>query len=130
MSVAVERFTASLPADSRVLRDFRQQLSRWLEEAGVRDRSRHAILLAAHEAAANAIEHAAAPVTVVGRKEPDVILIEVTSVGRWGAHQQQSSDERGRGVAIMKSLLSDVEIRAEEERTTVCLRMNRAEGKS
>ena len=129
MSVAVERFTATLPADLRILRDFRQQLSTWLEEAGVRDRSWHAILLAAHEAAANAIEHAAAPVTVVGRLEADVILIEVTSVGRWGAHQQQGSDERGRGVALMKGLLSDVEILAEEERTTVRLRMVRARGK-
>jgi len=123
MSAAVELFSATLPADPRILRDFRQQLTTWLVGSGVRDRSRHAILLAAHEAAANAIEHAAAPVTVVGRREPDVILIEVTSVGRWGAHQQRSSDERGRGVALMKGLLSDVEILAEEERTTVRLRM-------
>jgi anti-sigma regulatory factor (Ser/Thr protein kinase) len=125
MSAAVELFTATLPTDPRILRDFRQQLSTWLEEAGVRDRSRHAILLAAHEAAANAIEHAAAPVTVVGRLKPDVILIEVTSAGRWAAHPQVRPDERGRGIALMRGLLSDVEILAEEERTIVRLRMIR-----
>ena len=105
--------------------EFRQQLSAWLEAAAVAERARNAILLAAHEAAANAIEHAAAPVTVVGRVEPDVILIEVTSAGRWRAHPHVMSDERGRGLALMKGLLSDVEILAEEERTIVRLRMIR-----
>ena len=127
MSAAVERFAATLPADPRALRDFRQQLATWLEEAGVRDRAQQEILLAAHEAAANAIEHAAAPLTVVGRAEPDVILIEVTSAGRWGAHKQEISDERGRGIALMRSLLSDVEILAEKERTIVRLRKIRSQ---
>jgi anti-sigma regulatory factor (Ser/Thr protein kinase) len=126
MSTAAELFTATLPADPGVLKDFRRRLTSWLEAAGVKE-ERDAILLAAHEAAANAIEHAAAPVTVVGRVEPDVILIEVTSAGRWAAHRQEPSDERGRGVALMRGLLSDVQILAEEERTIVRLRMIRSQ---
>ena len=84
MNAQAEVFTANLPADPGLLRDFRRQLAAWLDAASVTERARNAILLAAHEAAANAIEHAAAPVTVVGRVEPDVILIEVTSAGRSG----------------------------------------------
>jgi anti-sigma regulatory factor (Ser/Thr protein kinase) len=127
MSAQAQIFTADLPADSGLLRDLRQQLVAWLEAASVAGQTRDAIVLAAHEAAANAIEHAAAPVSVVGRVEPDVILIEVTSIGRWAAHPQVSSDERGRGLALMRGLLSDVEILAEEERTIVRLRMIRSE---
>lgn len=126
MNAQAEVFTANLPADPGLLRDFRRQLAAWLDAASVTERARNAILLAAHEAAANAIEHAAAPVTVVGRVEPDVILIEVTSAGRWAAHPRAISDERGRGIALMKGLLSDVEILAEKERTIVRLRMIRS----
>jgi anti-sigma regulatory factor (Ser/Thr protein kinase) len=126
MSAQAEVFTATLDADPGLLRQFRQQLIAWLEAAAVAERARNAILLAAHEAAANAIEHAAAPVTVVGRVEPDVILIEVTSAGRWRA-PPRVSDERGRGIALMKGLLSEVEILAEEERTIVRLRMIRSQ---
>ena len=127
MSAQAEVFTADLPPDPGLLRHFRERLGAWLDAAFVTERARAAILLAAHEAAANAIEHAAAPVTVVGRLEPDVILIEVTSAGRWAAHAQAISDERGRGIALMRGLLSDLEILAEEERTIVRLRMIRSE---
>ena len=78
MSAAAEHFTATVPADLGMLRDFRHRLTLWLEAAGVRE-ERDAILLAAHEAAANGIQNGAGPVTVVGRVEPDVILIEVTT---------------------------------------------------
>jgi anti-sigma regulatory factor (Ser/Thr protein kinase) len=125
---AAEVFTATLPADPGLLREFRQQLLAWLEAAAVAERARNAILLAAHEAAANAIEHAAAPVTVIGRVEADVILIEVTSAGRWRAPAQGIPDERGRGLALMRGLLSDVEILAEKERTIVRMRMIRGDG--
>ena len=43
------------------------------------EQTRDAILLAAHEAAANATEHGAAPLSVEARVEPDMILIEVKS---------------------------------------------------
>ena len=126
MSAAADLFTATVPADPGMLRDFRHRLTLWLEAAGVRE-ERDAILLAAHEAAANGIQNAAGPVTVVGRVEPDVILIEVTSAGRWGAQRQEHSDERGRGLPLMRSLLSEVEILAEESRTIVRLRMIRSQ---
>jgi anti-sigma regulatory factor (Ser/Thr protein kinase) len=126
VSAAAPVFAVTLPPDPGSLGDFRRRLTSWLETAGVSE-ERDAILLAAHEAAANAIEYAAVPVKVVGRAEPDVILIEVTSAGAWGAHQHEPSDERGRGIALMRGLLSEVEILAQEERTIVRLRMIRSQ---
>jgi anti-sigma regulatory factor (Ser/Thr protein kinase) len=127
MSAQAELFTANLPRDPGLLRNFRQRLAAWLEATSVDERTRDGILLAAHEAAANAIEHGAAPLSVVGRLEPDVILIEVISAGRWAAHPQVRSDERGRGLALMRGLVSNVEILLEEERTIVRLRMIRSQ---
>jgi anti-sigma regulatory factor (Ser/Thr protein kinase) len=120
----VEAFVVTLAPEPGLLQQFRHRLTRWLEKAGVSRQARDAILLAAHEAAANGIEHAASvgPVTVVGRVDPDAILIEVTSAGAWGAHLHEASDERGRGLILMKRLMSQVDIVAEAERTTVRLR--------
>jgi anti-sigma regulatory factor (Ser/Thr protein kinase) len=126
MSAAAEHFTATVPADLGMLRDFRHRLTLWLEAAGVRE-ERDAILLAAHEAAANGIQNGAGPVTVVGHVEQDVILIEVISAGRWAAQRQEHSDERGRGLPLMRSLLSEVEILPETNRTIVRLRMIRSQ---
>ena len=123
------RLCCHASAGPGLLREFRRRLTRWLEQAGVSDQARHAILLAAHEAAAHGIEHAARerPITVLGRVEQDAILIEVMSAGAWGAHPQPASDERGRGLILMKKLVSAVEIVAEAERTTVRLRWIRGE---
>ena len=130
MSARAEIFTANLPADPGLLRHFRQQLAAWLEATFVDERTRDAILLAAHEAAANGIEHGGAPLSVEGRAEPDVILIEVKSAGRWAAHPRVRSDERGRGLDLMRGLVSEVEILAEEERTIVRLRTIRSRAQS
>ena len=53
------------------------------------------------------VEHAACerPITVLGHVEHDAILIEVMSGGAWGAHLQLASEERGRGLVLMKKLL-------------------------
>jgi anti-sigma regulatory factor (Ser/Thr protein kinase) len=120
----VEAFAVTLAPEPALLQEFRHRLTRWLEKAAVSRQDRDAILLAAHEAAANGIEHAAreGPVTVLGRIEPDAILIEVMSAGRWGEQLQEASDERGRGLMLMRRLVSEVEIVAEAERTTVRLR--------
>ena len=127
MSAQAALFTANLPPDPGLLRYFRQRFAAWLEAMSVDPRTRDAILLATHEAAANAIEHGAAPLSVEARVEPDVILIEVRSAGRWATHPQVRSDERGRGLALMRGLVSNVEILANEERTIVRLRMIRSQ---
>ena len=122
----VEVFAAVLASKPGVLRGFRHRLRTWLEVAGVSARGCDAIVLAAHEAAANGVQHATIgePVTVRGRIEDGSVLIEVGSEGLWGARSDdRAPDERGRGLALMKSLMSSVEILTDEQRTTVRLRL-------
>ena len=57
----------------------------------------------------------------------DAISIEVMSGGAWGAHLQLASEERGRGLLLMKKPVSEVAIVAEAERATVRLRWIRGE---
>ena len=53
------------------------------------------------------VEHASCerPTTVLGHVEHDAISTEVMSGGAWGAHLQLASEERGRGLILMKKLL-------------------------
>lgn len=120
----MEVFAAVLASKPSLLRGFRHRLRTWLEVAGVSARGCDAIVLAVHEAAANGLQHAmiGEPVTVTGRIEDGSVLIEVGSEGRWGARgEERASDERGRGLALMKNLMSTVEILNDEKRTIVRL---------
>ena len=56
-------FQTTLPPDPSRLASLRAALRAWLEAAGVADPPRSELVLATHEAAANAIEHAASFVT-------------------------------------------------------------------
>ena len=53
----MEEFLFRLPPDLRVLGELRRELARWLKQIGVGDAALTDIVLATHEAAANAIEH-------------------------------------------------------------------------
>lgn len=81
------------------------------------------IILATHEAAANAIEHArmGTEVTVRGVRDESKVLIVVANHGGWRA--PRSLDEmRGRGLILMKQLMSDLEIQVKTRRTIVRMR--------
>jgi serine/threonine-protein kinase RsbW len=105
-----------------VLGDLRRALSAWLETSGVPEEARDSVVLATHEAAANAIEHAGSRngITVKGERNGRALIIVVTNEGEW---KRPSSDvARGRGLAVMASLMSELEIRTESRRTTVRMR--------
>jgi serine/threonine-protein kinase RsbW len=118
----VESFGASLRADLSALGDLRSSLSAWLESSGVPEEAQDSVVLATHEAVANAIEHAASAngVTVTGERNGRALVIVVTNEGEW---KRPSPDvARGRGLAVMASLMSELEIRTESRRTTVLMR--------
>lgn len=123
----MEPFEASLPPDLARLRGLRHELSAWLEEIGASDEQRAAVVLAIHEAAANAIEHANGKVTVRGARDSDRLLLVVSNTGRWSG-PKPNSIARGRGLKLMRALMSNVEIHVEPERTTVRMRLNVSEG--
>jgi two-component sensor histidine kinase len=77
------------------------------------------LVLAAHEAAANAIEHAAsrAPIEIRAKRAAPTVLVEVRNHGRWQAARVED-EERGRGLKLIGNLVSAVKIEADEQGTT------------
>jgi anti-sigma regulatory factor (Ser/Thr protein kinase) len=86
--------------------DFRD----WLAVTRAPASDQAAILLAVHEAAANAIEHSGSggPVAIGATLEDGSIVAEVSDTGSWKT--VGPSDERGRGLALIAGLVSQLEI--------------------
>ena len=85
------------------------------------------VILATHEAAANAIEHAelGSEVTVKGVQDEGSVLVIVTNNGVW--KRPRSSDEmRGRGLALMQALMSELEVQVRNRRTVLRMRKHLA----
>jgi len=123
----MELFEASLSLDLFQLRGLRRELAAWLARMRVADEVRDAIILATHEAAANAIEHArrGSEVTLRGVRDDDKVIIVVTNAGEW--KEPRASDEgRGRGLTMIKRLMSDLEIQVMSQRTVVRMRKDLA----
>ena len=130
-SPLVEPFEASFPRDLHRLRGLRRELRTWLERIDVHPAQRDAVVLAVHEAAANAIEHAGAKVTVRGARDQDRLIVVVSNDGRWSGSSPTDDLARGRGLTIMEGLMSNLEISRAAGRTTVRMRLdlgNRSNG--
>jgi anti-sigma regulatory factor (Ser/Thr protein kinase) len=81
------------------------------------------VILATHEATANAIEHAelGTEVTVRGVHDDEKLLMIVTNSGVW--KRPRSTDEtRGRGLALIRALMSEVEVHVRNRRTVLRMR--------
>lgn len=119
----MDPFEVSLSLDLSLLRMLQRQLTSWLEVAEVAGSARDSIVLATHEAAANAIEHAqlGSEVTVRGMRDHDELMVVVTNTGTW-KKSRHDDDVRGRGIALMKALMSEIDVRRESRRTTVTMR--------
>ena len=88
----------------------RDRLTSWLELTGTPLAIREGIMLATHEAAANAMKHGwpDSPVTVTAsQNEGGGFVVEVTSRGAW---KEPEPGHDGRGLAMMAELMSDVAI--------------------
>ena len=114
----------SLSLDLFLLRELRRELATWLARIHVVADVRDEIILATHEAVANAIEHArkgSEVVTIRAVRDADEIIIVVTNSGEW--RKPRSFEEmRGRGLALMKHLMSDLEIQVKSQCTVVKMR--------
>jgi anti-sigma regulatory factor (Ser/Thr protein kinase) len=119
----MEPFEASLPPDLSRLRGLRHDLAAWLDSIEVDAYRRDAVVLAVHEAAANGIEHANGRVTVRGSRDEDKLLLVVSNSGRWTGPRPGELN-RGRGLTLMRALLSRMEIGVEPDGTTVRMRMD------
>jgi serine/threonine-protein kinase RsbW len=103
------------------LASLRHALDAWLEVGGMGEPPRAAVVLATHEAVANAIQHAGAPSPVVVRGDADAdgVVIEVSDDGHWKLPADPPSEDRGRGLTLIRSLVSDAQIKTGDRGTTV-----------
>ena len=125
-----DRFERSLSADLVALSATRRALSGWLRERGVDEPLRSDLVLAASEALANAAEHGAGGrpeenVTLTAwvqaaPSDPDEVVLCIRDHGHWHA-AAAPSDERGRGLKIIRAMVDEVDVQSGNG-TTVVLR--------
>ena len=80
-------------------------------------------MLAAHEAAANAIEHSQQPYgpgQVNAWLIDGVLTVEVRDSGNWKA-DRPAPDDRGRGLTLVENLVDEVRIKKNPRGTTLRL---------
>ena len=112
-------FAATLVNGPTELRGLRHSLISWLQQMNASADVQDAVMLATHEAAANAMQHGEheRPVTVSANQEVDgSFSVEVTNHGGW---KEPEPGHHGGGLLMMKELMSDVGIRT---RTSVLMR--------
>jgi anti-sigma regulatory factor (Ser/Thr protein kinase) len=121
--MAGDRLQSVIPAHPNRLAEVRRRLAAWLTAHGASRAEANDIVLATHEAAMNAIEHAYGPgdaeITVSAELHGDGIEISIHDSGRW---RESRSEHRGRGRSIMSALMDDVSIDTSPTGSTVRLR--------
>jgi anti-sigma regulatory factor (Ser/Thr protein kinase) len=111
-----------LDARPRSLVVLRRALRRWLEANGVQPLPGYDALLAVNESVANAVEHAyglgGGTIHVRAERDGDALRFSVRDDGSW---RPPRGDHRGRGMAMMRRLMSDVDVVSDAEGTRVTL---------
>ena len=100
----LEPLDLALPQDPSSLGPFRAALGDWLDQAGVDAGERDEVVLAAHEAVANGIEHSEEDreVRVHGELDEQAVTVTVMSPGPW--REPEPRIGRGNGLVIMRGL--------------------------
>jgi GAF domain-containing protein/anti-sigma regulatory factor (Ser/Thr protein kinase) len=127
LAACVEPLTDTLrtrwPANAETLGAMRPLLRRWLAQWGAAPDEIYDITVAVQEASANAVEHAYAPGTAVFEVEAEhadgVITFLIRDRGNWRAPR---GTHRGRGLAMMRALMEDVDVTHDDRGTVVILR--------
>jgi anti-sigma regulatory factor (Ser/Thr protein kinase) len=114
----------ALPARPAALAAMRRAVAQWLRLAGAREDEIYEVLVACGEACSNAVAHAHPALSdstfaVRATREGSEVEITVSDTGRWRPPGDEGS---GRGLAVMRELMDQVEIEPSKEGTTVKLR--------
>lgn len=125
---SASRFARTVSAEPGQLAVVRRELRAWLASVGASDVLADDALIAVGEAVANAIEHAyahprrgAVEIEVVaGPERPGVLDVTVRDRGAWRPSTETAADQdRGRGIAMMRAVGSDLRYDRSAEGTTV-----------
>jgi anti-sigma regulatory factor (Ser/Thr protein kinase) len=119
---AVSEIDVNFPARPESAPQFRIALRAFLEASHLDDGQISDVVLAAGEAAGNAIEHAYRGRTGTFRLKAHMadkrLVVEIWDQGRW---RLDGDPERGRGLGIMRALVDDVAIESTRAGTSVRL---------
>jgi anti-sigma regulatory factor (Ser/Thr protein kinase) len=118
-----ETFALRLPRLRPAVALLRHCLGSWLEQAGVAAEHVRDLTLAASEASANAVEHPIAghgAFEVEAASSTDEVVVVVRDSGSWRA--ESSSEARGRGLRMIRSLMSDVAVVRSDHGTEIVMR--------
>jgi serine/threonine-protein kinase RsbW len=112
LEMGVLSFQADFARDLSQLAAFRRSIASWLDAAGINPETRNDIVLATHEAVANAMEHAQqeGPINVRGEIANDAVTISVSNAGGW--RPPNSNELRGRGLAVIRALMTNMDVEA------------------
>ena len=118
----LQAFEFMLQPEFAALASLRRALSAWLALARVEERARVDVVLATHEAAANALEHSdlAQPVAVYAQLADSLVTVEISNQGGWKVPSFTDND-RGRGLLLIDKLVSELEIQTDDRGTTLRL---------
>lgn len=111
-----------LPAEPALLRGLRGRVRAWLEARGLGE-SAYDVVLALSEACSNAIEHGyrngGGTVRILLDHRGESLTIRVADDGSW--REPEESSTRGRGLVIMRGLMSSADIVRRADGTEVVL---------
>lgn len=114
------------PADANRLGEIRAVLRNWLRQSGIGPNQIRAVLIAAGEAVANAMEHGHrdAPTgrtSLRATVSATEVRLTVADSGSWKPPLPEVESHRGRGVSLMRALMDEVVIDPGTDGTTVHL---------
>jgi serine/threonine-protein kinase RsbW len=124
---ATEWFDLAVEARPLNARQLRAQFQQWLQTRGVPVALVDDLVLAVYEALANVVEHAYPPdhpqpmMRLQARVEDRHVLITISDHGRWRTPPREPG-YRGRGLAMMRSLITELHLHRGPQGTTVQLR--------
>jgi PAS domain S-box-containing protein len=124
VAVAPAALRLVLPAEPSSLAGMRRRLGRWLDELGATPLERAEIQMASHEACCNSMEHGYAfgDETLELEAEPQNGGVTIVVSDRGGWREPREGGDRGRGLAMMRELMSDVALDPSAAGTRVAMR--------
>jgi serine/threonine-protein kinase RsbW len=104
-------YEAEFARDLSQLVVFRGSIASWLDAAGIDRETRNDIVLASHEALANAMEHGQEGLVKVHAEiADDSVTVSVSNAGDW--RPPIFNDQRGRGLIVIRALMTNVDVDA------------------
>ncbi|WP_227983451.1 ATP-binding protein [Nocardia spumae] len=122
----IEPFQSEFLSEATRLTEVRHRLREWLERGGIGSDQIYDVLLAVDEACTNAVEHGyrhgPGIVRLRGAISGSDLYLSIVDRGSWEPAGEPANPLRGRGLMMMRALVTDVDISSGPEGTRVDLR--------